>query len=231
MIAVNRYGWIGIGVAAGLVMVLSGHVAAATDQDDWPDWASEEEATRARIAAVNEGELSFLETRPLVAVHHHSSRIQITEDSLLDGWVLMQQCHENLDQVLSAQIVFHPERSRALQLVSFRNIEQAHAEGHSIQLHGIGPASQVCISVETRALQLEGGDVFELHNGPFMRRFLDGYYPLHVSLQIDHPVSLVLADFVPGRQPGFDVSEQSGRIQVEALFEGELRTRFRFLSR
>jgi hypothetical protein len=231
MIAVKRHGWIGIGVAAVAVMALCGAVVAATDQEDWPDWVTEQESLHARIAAVNEGELSFLETRPVAAVHHHSSRVLITEGSLLDGWVLMQQCHDNLDQVSSAQIVFHPERSRALQLVSFRNVEQARAEAHSIQLRGIGPASQVCISVETRALHLDDGDVFELHNGPFMRRFLDGYYPLHVSLQIDHPASLVLADFVPGRQPGFEVSEQSGRIRVEALFEGELRTRFRFLSR
>jgi len=231
MIAGKRVRWRDCGLAALCLTASVGQVPAAADHDDWPDWVAEEETLRARIAAVNEGDLSFLEAAPAADLHHHSGRISISERSLRDGWVVMQQCHDNLDQVTAAQIVFNPERSRKLSVVSQRNVGQAFTDRNTVQLRNIGPSSQVCISVETHALRLADGDVFELHNGPFMRRFLDGYYPLQLSSQIDYPVSLVLADFVPGRQPGFDVSEQPGRIRVEALFEGQLRTRFRFLVR
>ena len=205
--------------------------ACAPSRADEPAWADEEEAMRQRIAAVNEGELVFLGQAPPGAVHHHSSRVSITERSLSDGWVVMEQCHDNLDRVEEAQIVFNPRRSRALQVVSYRNMDSAFAEGNTVQLRGIGAASQVCLRVESQALSSEGGDVFELHNGPFMRRFLDGYYPLHVSLLIEYPLRLTLTDFAPEPQPGFAVTRAAGRISVEALFEGRLHTRFRFLVR
>jgi hypothetical protein len=205
--------------------------ASAAPDADWPAWAGEEEALRQRIAAVNEGELVFLVQATPGAVHHHSSHISITERSLSDGWVVMEQCHDDLDRVAEAQIVFNPQRSRALQVVSYRNIKDAFAEGNTIQLRGIRAASQVCLRAESQALLSDGGDVFELQNGPFMRRFLDGYYPLRVSLLIDHPPWLMLTDFAPQPQPGFAVTRAPGRISVEALFEGQLRTRFRFLAR
>ena len=87
----------------------------------------------------------------------------------------------------------------------------------------------VCVHAESQALrQLEDG-VFELQNGPFMRRFLDGYYPLRLSLRIDYPPSLALADFTPAEQGGFSVARRPGSVRVEALFEGRLRTAFRFV--
>jgi hypothetical protein len=206
--------------------------APATEQDDdWPDWVDEQDALRSRIAAVNEGDLAFLDGSVASDVHHHASRVVISEGSLVDGWVLLEQCHERIDQVSAAQILFKPETSRAISVRSFRNIEWAYAEGNTVQLRGISSGSRVCISSESRALQIEDGEVFELRNGPFMRRFLDGYYPLRLTMQIDFPKELALADYLPQPQPGFLVTEQPGRIDVEALFEGQLLTRFRFLRR
>ena len=210
-------------------LALQAVTAAARDDDDWPAWVDEEEALRQRIAEVNEGELAFLDKGTERAVHHHDSRILITESSLRDGWVVMEQCHQDLDRVPAAQIVFNPERSRALEVLSYRNMEAAFAEANTVQLRGIGDASQICLRAETRALHSDGVDVFELHNGPFMRRFLDGYYPLRLSMRIDYPASLRLADHVPEIQPGFAVSQAPGRVDVEAVFEGRLHTRFRFL--
>jgi hypothetical protein len=223
-----------LAVLIGWTIGVSSPVPAAPDgevDDGWPAWVREQESFEARIAAVNEGELDFLERSPAKRIHQHRNRVRISEQSLRDGWVTLSQCHEDLDQVAAAQIVFNPGRSRDLRVTSYANIEQAYAQGNTVQLRGIGPASTVCIEAESQALRLEGDDVFELVNGPFMRRFLDGYYPLHLTLTIDHPESIVLADFSPDAQPGFAVSEHAGRIDVEALFEGELRTRFRFLAR
>jgi hypothetical protein len=205
--------------------------AAATDSDDWPAWADAEEAMRARIDAVNEGDLAFLASAPAEPVHHHLNRVLISDGSLQDGWVVLEQCHDHLDRVAEAQIVFHPQRSRAIRVLSSRNIGSAVAADSSVQLRDIGPDSQVCLRVETRALQQVASGIYELQNGPFMRRFLDGYYPMRVSLQVEYPSRLLLADVSPGTQPGFAVAETPGRVEAEALFEGRLRTRLLFLDR
>ncbi len=200
-------------------------------QDDWPAWVEAEEALRAQIAAVNEGDLSFLVETPADAVHHHRNRVLISERSLADGWVMLEQCHDNLDLVAEAQIVFDPAHSRAIRVLSSRNIGQAFAEDSSVQLRDIGPDSQICLLAETRALHELSKGIYELKNGPFMRRFLDGYYPMRVSMQIEFPRRLLLADVSPGEQPGFSVAAAPGTVAAEALFEGRLHTRFVFFDR
>lgn len=215
----------------GFFCLTAGPVSGEDDDSDWPAWADEEDALRERAAQVNEGDLKFL-VRPVDGpVHHHSSHITISEESLTDGWILMEQCHTNLDRVPELQIVFNTERTRGLEVVSFENIGEAFAQGHTVQLRDIGTSSRICVRTESRALHLNGGGEFELRNGPFMRRFLDGYYPLRLSLSIDYPGSLRLADFTPASQPGFAPIEGAGRIEVDTLFEGRLHTRFRFFSR
>lgn len=214
----------------GLIVAAAMTGPATGNEADWPAWAQEEEAIRARIAAVNEGELAFLETLPDKPVHQHRNRIVVTDASLEHGWVELEQCHRDLDRVAEAQIVFHPERSRRLQVLGFRNMRSAVTDGNTVQLRGIGDASEVCLRGETRALVEIGEGVYELQNGPYMRRFLDGYYPMRVSLEIEYPRWLTLADFTPERQPGFEVASAPGRVAAVAQFEGRLRTRFRFIA-
>lgn len=219
-------------LATCLVALAGGWVSALSQstEQDWPAWVDAEESVRQRIAAVNEGELAFLHEPPAEPVHHHRSRIVITRQSLADGWVLMEQCHEHLDRVAEAQIVFNPGRTRALEVLSFENMDTAYAESNTVQLRGIRAASRVCARLETRALHALGTQAFELRNGPFMRRFLDGYYPLQLSLLVEYPPHLELAGYAPEAQPGYAVSAAPGLVGVEALFEGELRTRFRFVA-
>ncbi len=225
----TRFARRGLGLLA--LGLLAAGAQASTEDDDWPDWVDRhEDQLYARIAAVNEGDLQFLTARPDRPVHHHASRVEISEQSLRDGWVLMEQCHRNLDKVGALQIVFNKERSRALEIIRHRNIDRAYTTDHTVQLRGINADSEVCVRAESRALTGEDGEIFELSNGPFMRRFLDGYYPLQLSLRIDYPTSLQLADFSPEAQPGFEVTSEPGSVAVETLFEGELRTRFRFLT-
>jgi hypothetical protein len=210
---------------------LSAHSAPTQQADqDWPAWVDAEESQRQRIAAVNEGELVFLQEPPPRPVHHHRSRIVITRQSLADGWVLMEQCHERLDRVAEAQIVFNPGRTRKIEVLSFQHMDTAIVQSNTIQLRGIREASKVCARLETRALHPLGMQTYELRNGPFMRRFLDGYYPLQLSLQVEYPSQLELVDYAPENQPGCIVSSTPGVVDVEALFEGELRTRFRFVA-
>jgi hypothetical protein len=72
--------------------------------------------------------------------------------------------------------------------------------------------------------QLDNGG-FRLRNGPYMRRFLDGYYPMRVALSIDYPTDrLRLVGQSPASQPGFSVHVGERRIEVDATFEGRLVT-------
>ena len=68
-----------------------------------------------------------------------------------------------------------------------------------------------------------------LSNGPCMRRFLDGYYPMQVSMRVrwDMP-ELRFVDINPKVQPGFALTRQANEVAFDAIFEGELRTRIRF---
>ncbi len=178
---------------------------------------------------VNEGELKFLATPPEKPVHHHQNHIRITLESLKDGWTELEQCHDKLDAVPDAQITFREGYVRNLQVLEARSIAKAWVEGSTIQLKGVLPGARLCLKAQTRALKNAGNGFFNLNNGPYMRKFLDGYYPMRVSIQVEYPEKLMqLIDVSPARQPGFEVWQLPGRVAIETFFEGELRTLLQF---
>jgi hypothetical protein len=180
-------------------------------------------------AEVNEGPLHFLADPPDKPVHHHQNHIIIGIDSLDTGWVTLKQCHDNLDAVPRVQITFREGFVRDLRIDSSRGVAEAWVEGPSIQLRQIEPGSRLCLSAQTRALRDTGGGYFNLNNGPYMRKFLDGYYPMRVSLDVDYPPALLrLVDISPQITAGLALQESPGRIHMDALFEGELRTLIQF---
>lgn len=198
-------------VCAGLALLLG--TAVRADDDLLLKSAS----------AVNEGQLHFLAAQPDKPVHHHQNRIVIDAASLDTGWVSLTQCHDNLDAVPRAQITFREGFVRDLRVDSSHGVAEAWVDGPSIQLRGIEPGSRLCLSAQTRALRDSGGGYFTLNNGPYMRKFLDGYYPMRVTLEIDYPAeALRLIDISPGQQAGLDVTERAGGLRLDALFEGEL---------
>jgi hypothetical protein len=179
--------------------------------------------------SVNEGPLHFLETPPAKPIHHHQNRIRIETDSLASGWVSLSQCHDHLDAVPSAQITFREGYVRDLRVVASTHIKDAWIEGASVQLRQIEPGARLCLSAQIRALRNTGNGYFNLINGPYMRKFLDGYYPMRVTLDVDYPAqTLTLLGISPPAQTGLDVVEQPGAIRLEAVFEGELRTMIQF---
>ena len=179
--------------------------------------------------AVNEGQLHFLETLPAKPVHHHQNRIRIETDSLASGWVSLSQCHDHLDAVPSAQITFREGFVRDLRVDAFTHIKDAWIEGSSVQLRHVEPGARLCLSAQIRALRNTGNGYFNLINGPYMRKFLDGYYPMRVTLDVDYPAqTLTLLDISPPTQTGLDIAEQPGAIRMEAVFEGELQTMIQF---
>jgi hypothetical protein len=214
--------------------VITVPVGAATDQrqDEWPDDWPDELDLASRVALVNEGELEFLPTAAADGAHYHRNRIAITEESLDLGWVALTQCHENIDPVHAAQILFRANGIRNLAIERSKNIGRAWVEGHSVQLEDVGADAELCIRAESRALQSLGDGLFRLRNGPYMRRFLDGYYPMRVALSIDYPGQrLRLVGQTPEIQEGFSVDRAHNRLQVDATFEGRLVTCFDFCER
>lgn len=180
---------------------------------------------------VNEGALVFLEQHPSKPVHHHQNHLTIDTASLRNGWVRLEQCHDHLDRVPLAQITYNRERIRDLQVTTSKNIEQSWVEGHTVQLRNVQENARLCVNAWTRALKANGDGSYSLRNGPFMRRFLDGYYPMRVSMKIDYAASgLRLIAMKPERQQGFDVIERDGSLTFDAWFEGQLRTEFLFRS-
>lgn len=180
-------------------------------------------------AEVNEGQLTFLGTAPDKPVHHHQNRIRITEDSLASGWTELEQCHDNLDAVPRAQITFRAGYIRNLRLLESRAIGKAWVEGASVQLREVGTGARLCLAAQTRALNDSGSGYFTLNNGPYMRKFLDGYYPMQVSLKLEYPAGLLqIIDISPPEQTGFRVRQKAGMVNIDTLFEGELRTQVQF---
>ncbi|MBT9568694.1 MAG: hypothetical protein IV085_10400 [Thiobacillus sp.] len=178
---------------------------------------------------VNEGVLNFLAAPPAKLVHHHHNQIHIDPDSLNSGWVTLKQCHTNLDPVPRAQITFREGYVRDLKVESATRIKQAWVEDATIQLVDVERGAKLCLLAQTRALRNTGNGYFSLTSGPYMRKFLDGYYPMRVTLDIDYPSKVLqLIDIAPQAQPGLILSAKRGIIHLDATFEGELNTLIQF---
>lgn len=202
--------------------------AASTAADEWPA-LEEEMALQQRALDVNEGELQLLDKPPESASHYHQNRLLITEQSLADGWVTMYQCHSDLDKVSAAQIVYQKERIRGLDVLSSENIGSVRVEGHTIQMQDIEAESKVCISADKRALDYKDG-LYILKLGPFMRRFLDGYYPMHVRVEVCFPPFLQLVKTSPVKS----VQRRRGKnafVEIDIWVVGELEIELVFSNR
>lgn len=182
-----------------------------------------------RALAVNEGELKFLKQKPDKPVHHLHNIFTIEKESLTSGWVGLLQCHMHLDAVSATQIVYRYKRMNNLHIESYSGIAKVWVDGKSVQLEGINQNARLCVRAEVGILQLLGDSVYVLKNGPFHRKFLDGYYPMQVTLNIRYPSSVLRIDSVrPEIKPGLTLNETHDELTLNALFEGMLTTEVRF---
>jgi hypothetical protein len=191
--------------------------------------ATEEDLFFKGTASVNEGQLRFLEGLPDKPLYHFRNHVLITDSSLDDGWVRITQCHENLDAVPNLQIVYGAGKIRNLVIRSSQHVGRSWVEANSVQMQDLRPGASVCISAESRTLEPDqlGGHI--LKSGPYMRRFLDGFYPMRVSLTVELASDrLRYENAQPSPQPGFSLRQLGREIRYEAYFEGMLRTELRF---
>ena len=179
---------------------------------------------------VNEGELFFLEKKPLKAVHHHSNALTVYQTSLDNGWVKLEQCHNNMDRVPRIQVVFHKKRIRDIKVLNADSIGKAWVENNTVQLEDVKDNALLCIEAWSKALVKNKDGSYRLTSGPFMRKFLDGYYPIHVTIVVDFKdTSLQLVGVKPLAQNGFKVIRKAKTVSMDAWFEGRLKTQLTFI--
>ncbi len=170
-------------------------------------------------------ELTFLLEEPDRTPHHHQNQIRITQSSLEDGWADLRQCHNDVAAIRRMVIVYNEARIDELQVESTRNIESARAEGDRVDLRGVQRDAEVCVTARMKIVEDEGDGVYRLENGPFVRRFLDGYFPMRVTMAVSWgDLDLRLAETDPADQDGFEVVTSDHGFMFDTLFEGELRT-------
>jgi hypothetical protein len=63
-----------------------------------------------------------------------------------------------------------------------------------------------------------------------MRRFLDGYFPMHVQLVLDYPESLLRLQTIEPVALKFHMLNNPGQVRFDALFEGRLDVEVRFVT-
>lgn len=178
---------------------------------------------------INEGALQLLTEAPAEPAHHHHKHLTVTAESLKTGWVTDRQCHYQLDRVGAMEVVFAPGRVRALEIVRAENIEKAWVEAGSVQLKNVGPNAVLCIQSENRILEHDPSTgSYLLTSGPYMRRFLDGYFPIRVSLQLDYPARLLTVKEVGPPEIRSRTTLLPGQVRLDVWFEGRLDLRLRF---
>lgn len=217
------------GLALLLVCTTSGIASAEPASNSGEAWLDKFDEPVPEALQPRSSQLEFFETRPEGPVPHSDNRLRITTSSLDTGWVELEQCHGDLEAFPRAEIVYQYHDMRDLKLVSSHGVTRAWVKGQSIQMVGAERGAQVCISAQTRTLKHNADGSYTLKNGPFHRRFLDGYFPLHVSVEVSYPADRIRFHGIhPAPQEGFSVDANGGTVAVDALFSGNLVIRMKF---
>ncbi len=177
---------------------------------------------------VNDGELVFLNSPPSKPALHSTNQFIIDEKSLESGWLTVNQCFKNLDAMGESEIVYKNDYLRNLTIKSHENIEQAYVSGPSVQLKNVTRPAKVCVSAEVKNLQTVDDDKYVLMNGPYHRRFMDGYFPFELTMDIRLPENLSFVESHPVQQEGFNIELRDQQVVINTLFEGMLYTELTF---
>lgn len=211
------------------------HVLVASDEisrEELERWFNSNTSDPPRYKEVNDGHLVFLTGNNDPTLHHHHNSLTILPESLQSGWILLEQCHQNIDKVPAAEILFKAGRVRDIKITKAINIDKAWVEDTSVQMENIKADAQLCLQAYSHSLVKNADGTFSLRNGPFMRRFFDGYFPIRVSLELNFSqTNLELTSFTPNNQNGFHVENNNGMIHIDTVFEGKLQTEFKFKSK
>jgi hypothetical protein len=186
------------------------------------------EVDEARLRAVNTGDLQFLPDHAESALQTRSE-LHISAGSLEDGWVGLVQCQYGLDAVGVAEILYDYRGLRGLDITEQAGIDAARVEGKSVQLRGVQADAHICVRAQVRILRADGAGGLRIDSGPYHRRYLDGYFPLHLVLKVTYPAGLLRWEGVePSPRPGLQVVAETGAVSIDTRFAGKLTLGLRF---
>ena len=172
-----------------------------------------------------EGELRFLAQRPDPGAYHYQSRVTITPESLTSRMVNLNTCHLALDPNSRIVIQFNPERVQDIRIAEFTGMTDARVEGHKVELRDVKRGAAICIDLRSRVLDEQGPGQWRLRAGPLMRRYLDGYLPMHAQLQVQWPDGLLrVVSQDPSNQDGAQLQARSDGTNWQLTFAGRLNT-------
>ena len=201
--------------------------AESMSEQELEEWFNDD--SDLSITHVNEGELTFIAPITDKSVLHSSSVLSITENSLETGWVGLDQCYRKLSPVDKTDVVYQYKNIKQLKVTDSGNIGKAKVDGQTIQLEAVGSSAYICVQAVVQILEKTGQDTFVLKNGPYYRRFLDGFYTYHVSVNISYPAyRLKYSRISPAPQPLFEVIQGPGKLSVDTWFEGVLQVDINF---
>lgn len=205
--------------------------------DDYSDLTPQERAWLLDDSELNELvsaldnlviETRFMPPFDLTEHYYMTNQIELNHESLSTGWAKLTQCHYNLDPVARLQIVYHPEHTKNLSILEDKAIDLSWVENKSIQMNGLQKGAKICVQADTYALTPQTNG-YKIERGPFMRKFLDGYYPLHVELKISWPdLPLKVSNFTPSPQTGVEMKLNNQSLNARYWFRGELKPQIKF---
>ncbi len=203
--------------------------AAEPTESELEAWFEDDSRSLPQRMPADEGTLQFLATPPQKRTPTSTNVLRIGVASRQEGWVEITQCHRQLDPISRVEVIYQYQQMRNLRIRGTKNIGKTWVEDSSVQMEDVKENAELCVELEARVLYRQDDGSFILRNGPFQRRFLDGFFPMHTVLDVDYRESgLYFADVTPGPAPGFSVTSQPGRLKLDAWFEGQLTLAIRF---
>jgi hypothetical protein len=193
-------------------------------------WMNDDSELRA--LQVNEGQLEFIGPIDDESILHSDTHLWITNESMQTGWVKMKQCYRHLDAVGKTDVVYAYREMKDLQVTRAEQIAQISIKRNGVELGRVEKGAVLCVQADVKILQHLSDKTYGLQNGPYHRKFLDGYYPYHVSLMVHYSNNEIqLKQVVPKAQDGFNVTEKRDGLSIDSWFEGELRIELEFLEK
>ena len=177
---------------------------------------------------VNGGQLNFLNANSHKNIFHSEINITIDQNSIDNGWTTLTQCYSNLDRVARTAVTYRKNLIKDLKVLSSKNIKHTKVLGNKVFLNHVTKDASLCIGATARNFYQNEDKSFSLVNGPYHRKFLDGYYPYHLKLNIHYSPKLKFSFNTPKPQSGFQLKQNSNSLLIDTVFEGRLKTEFRF---
>ena len=197
--------------------------AQSLSEEELDRWFEDDEQSEPYQKRGGSEQLEFIAPDTTQRIPFSQTRLTLSPQGIQTGWTSIVQCHDGLDAVPDAEVVYSFRLMRGLRVTEARHIGRAWVEGQSVQLKDVGKGARLCVEMEAKLLARQSDGRYRLRYGPFQRRFLDSYFPLHVALEVRYPAAqLSLDEITPAPGEGYTLKRGENRINLDAWFRGKL---------